>query len=231
MPSSIGSDLPSTRPHYRSNFAQYAAVLLAIVGLVGGLAWQVMPRSGDWNLRASATSSSKRTQSESSGFVTPHRGVATNTPRTSSSGRSIATGAKALTGAVNDVAKAVTGTTRISSTASRLVEQSAARAVTAGRSAADLAESLVLALPRHMDALQLSRSQQRQVEAILRNAQDALKDTYGRGAELGTQSMMSEVASIRRRAGEQVLAALSPEQVEKLRTLESGKRGLPVGQR
>ncbi len=92
MPSSIWSDSPGTRPHFRSNLGYYAVVLLTIVGMVVGLAWQIVPRSGDWNLRTSETSVSKRKQAESSGFVTAPRGVAASTSSTCrDNGRWIAT--------------------------------------------------------------------------------------------------------------------------------------------
>jgi hypothetical protein len=223
------------RPQFRSHFWFYAITLFVLGGGIVALAWEVMPSSGALSLQTPVLQS-RRSNAENPSVTAAARrrlaeATAINAKRQSSNasasppsaprrGGWIDAGASTATGAVDQVVNAVSGAADRATTSSQGLAKSTARAM--GTRVVDAAETLLLALPRHKATLQLSSTQQKRIDAILRQSQDAMQTVYRQSAELGTQEVMSKVATIRRQAGEQVFAALSPAQSAKLRKLESG---------
>jgi hypothetical protein len=216
------------RPQFRSNFWFYAITLFVLGGGIVAIAWEVMPSGGELSLQTPTTTQSRRSNAENPHVTAAARrrlaeATAINSNRQPSTTRGGAgwadTGASMATGAVDHVVNAVSGAADRATISSQAIAKSTAGAV--GARVIDAAETLLLAIPRHKATLQLSVTQQKRIDAILRQSQDAMQTVYRQIAELGTQEVMSKVASIRRKASEQVFAALSPEQSAKLRKLES----------
>jgi hypothetical protein len=90
--------------------------------------------------------------------------------------------------------------------------------------------SLVLALPRFVDHLQVTDQQQREINAIVKAARDATREVQRHSREIGTVETMHQIERIRSSASQQVLAILSPAQAQELRGLMSGKRGATASQ-
>ncbi|MBI2824509.1 MAG: hypothetical protein HYX69_07480 [Planctomycetia bacterium] len=85
-------------------------------------------------------------------------------------------------------------------------------------------DSVVLTLPKFIDHLGFTDVQRAQVEAIIQSTRDATQDIYRQARQLGTEAAMRQIERIRREGSEQAMAALTPDQIEELRSLVLGKR-------
>lgn len=86
-------------------------------------------------------------------------------------------------------------------------------------------DSVVLTLPKFMDHLQFTDQQRAQIEAIIQSTRDATQGIYRQARQLGTEAAMQQIDHIRREGSEQAMVALTPEQIEELKSLVVGKYG------
>jgi len=230
-PSTGWPQLLPPRPRRQSNFLLYTVSLLMLAGLFVGASWGVSRQSTSWKLRemgfvpVAANDSASHAKIVSPRDAAPQADFAADNSATINQGV-VRKRSSALTKAADEFARTIPGLVTESPKQITTVAAQAAQAVADGASTG--LETLLLALPQYRGLLNLSAGQQLRVDAILTQSREAMNAIQSQRAELGTKQVMEQIASIRQRAGQAVLAELTPEQLAKLQKLGAGHR--PVAQ-
>jgi len=227
-----------------SNLSQYVLGVLVVLGCaLAGMAWELLPHHQTVALHAPSISAEQQAKNAAAAAAARHRAAksveqisafwhgdpvnraldSTNLPHAAR--KWVAQQVQVIEGVVYGILRAMASAPVDTRRTSLAVQKATADTADAISRAASLgSESIVGALPRFMNLLQLSDRQRRDLDEVIRSAHEATQEVHRRVRELGTQQAMHEIERIRQTAGDSALALLSPAQAEKLRSLISNSR-------